>query len=558
MSNNTSQLDLGQLAVERNPQTKPTGMRKRSWLTKTVLPVAILAGFLGLFAWAARDSFLPAQSVTITPVMVSRAEFKQEGTPLFQAAGWIEPRPTPVMASSLASGVIREMLVVEGQHVAKGEPVATLIDTDAKLALAEAQSQHQLQQAEVRRAEATLSAAKVNLAKPIGLQVAVAEAETLLAKTQLELGNLPYALEAAQTRRELAAENVRRKELAGDAITGRLLREARAEMATATNARKELTAREPLLQMQLESLVRKRDALSENLQLLTNETRVLAEAEANLAVAQARTEQARLRIETAELRVERMIVRSPIDGCVLSVDARPGEWLSGMGSSSSAGSSAVVGLYDPKHLQVRVDVRLEDVPQVQIGLPALIETAALPSPIAGEVISVTTSADIQKNTLQVKVAVIDPPQVIKPEMLGKVTFLAPHSPVGQSQQSESPLRLFVPQALVTTSAAGASVWVADLTAGTAQRKTVELGRGTTAAGLVEVTNGLQPTDKLIVAGRESVAEGSRIRVAGEDRSLSSGNGSSGNGSSGNGSGGNWNSRNDQPAARTAQSPGSGS
>lgn len=520
MSSNPSQLDLSQLAVDRSPTATPALNGNRSWLTRVGLPVGILAGFVGLFGWAARDSFLPAQSITITPVVVSRAAIQQEGAPLFQAAGWIEPRPTPVVAASLAPGVIREILVVEGQHVANGEPVATLIDTDAKLALAGAQAQHSLQQAEVRRAEATLAAAKTNFAKPVGLRVALADAETLLAKTELELGNLPYALAAAKTRRELAAENVRRKALAGDAISGRLMREARAELATASNAINELAAREPSLRSQLKSLKQKQDALAEKLELLTDERRALAEAEANLAVAEAQAEQARLRVAVAELQLDRMVVKSPIQGCVLSLEARPGQWLQGVGSASSKGASAVVGLYDPKRLQVRVDVRLEDVPQVQLGQPARIETAALPAPIAGEVISVTTLADIQKNTLQVKVAVNDPPQVIKPEMLAKVTFLALPSPVVEEASDESRLRLFVPQSLVTTGDAGSMVWVADLTEKIARRKEVEVGQVAAAGGLVEITHGLQPTDKLIVAGRESVEPGMRIRVADEDRTLS--------------------------------------
>ena len=543
MSENSSQLDLSQLAVDRSQPEKATVKVKRSWLTRYILPFGILFGFLSLFVWAARDSFLPAQSITITPVVVSRAEIKQEGTPLFQAAGWVEPRPTPVVATALAPGVIREMLVIEGQKVEKDEPVALLIDTDAQIVLAEAQAKHTLQQAEVRRAEAALAAAKINLAKPVSLQASLADAGALLAETKLALGNLPFALEAAKTRQTLAVENVRRKELAGDAVIGRLLREARAELANATNAVNELTAREPTLKMQLTSLEQKRDALAEKLKLLTDETRAVAEAEANLAVAKSRAEQTRLAVEAAELQLARMTVRSPIAGRVLSLEARPGQSLSGINPHSSQGSSAVVGLYDPHSLQVRVDVRLEDVPQVQIGQPALIETAALPAPITGEVISVTTFADIQKNTLQVKVAVNEPPEVIKPEMLGKVTFLAPPSPVVQEEEGISPLRLFVPQSLVASTEGGASVWVADLTASLAKRKTVELGRGATDDGLVEITNGLQPTDKLIVAGRESIVEGTRVRVTGEDRTLS---------------GGNWNSQGGQPAARTAQASGSDS
>lgn len=536
MSEQPSRLDLSQLAVDRSGSAKKPRVRiKRSWFTKYVLPLGILAGFLGLFGWAARDSFLPAQSITITPVLVSRAEIKREGTPLFQAAGWIEPRPTPVVASALAAGVIEELFVIEGQHVKKGEPVARLIGSDAKLALAEARAAHDLQRAEVSRAEATLAAAQANYAQPTQLRATLAEAGARLHETEVAISNLPYAIETAKSRLQLAEENERRKELAGQAISGRVLREARAGLAAAKNTLAELIARKPKLEAQAESLREKRDALGEQLRLLTNETRAVAEAEANLAAAKARLDQTRLRVEVAELTMSRMVVRSPIDGCVLSLDARPGQWLSGVGSAQ--GTSAVAGLYDPQSLQVRVDVRLEDVPQVLIGQPAQIETAALGSPIEGEVISVTTFADIQKNTLQVKVAITDPPAVIKPEMLGKVTFLAPPSPVMEGEPSESPLKLFVPQSLVSAGEGSANVWVVDLTAGVAQRKAIEVGRGTTEDGLVEVTSGLLPTDKLIVAGRESVTEGSRVRVSGEDKSLV---------------GGAWNSPSTRPAALTAQ------
>ena len=40
----------------------------------------------------------------------------------------------------------------------------------------------------------------------------------------------------------------------------------------------------------------------------------------------------------------------------------------------------------------------------------------------------TAQADIQKNTLQVKVAIDHPPPQIKPEMLARVTFLAANPP----------------------------------------------------------------------------------------------------------------------------------
>ena len=65
MSEKSSQLDLSQLAVDRGaPANEEALQAKRSWFTKYVLPLGILVGFLGLFGWAARDSFLPAQAIT--------------------------------------------------------------------------------------------------------------------------------------------------------------------------------------------------------------------------------------------------------------------------------------------------------------------------------------------------------------------------------------------------------------------------------------------------------------------------------------------------------------
>jgi HlyD family secretion protein len=507
-------LDLSQLAVDRAPKAIADAVPKRSWVTRYLLPGGIFVAFATLFTWAARDTFLPATTVTITPVVVSRVEIKQEGTPLFQAAGWVEPRPTAVIASSLAPGVIEELLVVEGQTVAKDEPVAKLIDADANISLREAQSTLQLREAELKRAEASLAAAQANFQQPSELLVIQADAEAKLANTQLKLGNLPYQLEAARSRKTFAVESLARKEQIGEAVAGKVVREARAELAAASSALDELASREPTLRAELTALVRKRDALAKQLELMTNERRAVSVAESEVDAARAIADQARLAVETAKLNFDRMTVRAPIAGRVLSLEARPGQRLNGSNNLGEQGTSAVVSLYDPASLQIRVDVRLEDVPRVQIGQAANIETAALEQPITGKVLSVTTRADIQKNTLQVKVGIDAPPDVIKPEMLAKVTFLAP-PPIEDVVEGEQPLRIFAPQALVNSD----SVWVADLTAKVARLQAVKTGLSAAVGGLVEITDGLNPTDKLIVGGRESLTDGARIRIAGADSSL---------------------------------------
>ena len=162
-------VDLRQLAVERPDPAVRKIVRKRSWLTRWVIPTTIIVGFLGVVGWSARERWLPAKLVTVTPVILARAESQTAGTPLFQAAGWIEPRPTPTMVSALVEGVVEKLFVTEGQEVAFGQPLAKLYDADVRLALREAETTEQLRQAELDSALATLKAAQVNVDQPVSL-----------------------------------------------------------------------------------------------------------------------------------------------------------------------------------------------------------------------------------------------------------------------------------------------------------------------------------------------------------------------------------------------------
>src|SRR5882724_5018944 len=108
----SANVDLRQLAVRRDGPAIPAPPRRpRHLLSRYLLPGAVLVGFLAVAGWAARDSLLPSRPVTVVPVLTTRAEIRQGGTPLFQAAGWVEPRPTPVLVTALAEGVIDKLLV---------------------------------------------------------------------------------------------------------------------------------------------------------------------------------------------------------------------------------------------------------------------------------------------------------------------------------------------------------------------------------------------------------------------------------------------------------------
>lgn len=512
----SSPIDLRQLAVER-PAESPLP-RRRHRLMRWGLPLAIVAGFASLLAWSARDHWLPARPVTVAPVLLVRADVQQAGTPLFQAAGWIEPRPTAVVASALVEGVVQELLVIEGQEVEAGQPLARLVDADARLAMQEAEAELALRSAERDSIRASLAAAQTNLDQPVHLQAALAESEAALAALDLEIENLPFALRAAEARQKLARQDLEGKQSVADAIPGRTLQRAQSEFDAATAAVEELRQRAPGLQAQRQAAGRKAEALRTQLELKTDETRALGQAKANLAVAEARLSQARLAVESARLRLERSTIRAPIAGRILSLHAHPGQRLMGLAAASERDASTVATLYDPRQLQVRADVRLEDVPQVQLGQGVQIRTSAASRPLSGRVLAVVSQADIQKNTLSVKVAIDDPPAVIRPEMLAQVTFLAPEVDAPSIEDEQSPLRLLVDRELIAATDGGDFVWVAEAGRTVARRRSVQVGHAT-AGGLVEITHGLSALDRLIVQGRDGLSDGQRIRVVGEDRSL---------------------------------------
>ncbi len=511
------QLDLSKLALDRSPPDasgKQPG--RRHWVSRYVLPVGILLGFVILLGAAAGRQLFPQQSVTVVPVIVRRGEVQQAGAALFQAAGWIEPRPTSVSVAALAPGVIEELLVVEGQKLAKDEPIARLITIDAEIAVEQARATLAIREGELERAQAEQVAASTRLEQPVHLEADLADAQSLLARATTELEKLPFLIRAAEAKSAFTLSSLEGKQAAKEAIAGVIIEQAAKDHAAATAELDELQQRQPHLKREIDALQKKVSAVERQLTLLVEERRQAAEAKAGVVSATALRDEAGLRLRQAELTLARTVVRAPIAGRVLRLVASPGTRVAGLSQTARQSSSTVIEMYDPARLQVRADVRLEDVPMVTPGAPVTIETASSGSAIQGRVLQPTSSANIQKNTLEVKVELIDPPSAVRPEMLVTATFLAPAT---QSQTPElvETERLFVPEQLLQNGDQGSFVWIVDADS-RAVRRTVTAG-GAGADGLVEIAAGLNAADKLIVSGAENLSTGDTVVVTGEDRSF---------------------------------------
>ena len=186
----TYEVDVKQLAIVRSEAPTNTIRRRPRLLTRYVIPGALVVGFAAVALWAAQDVLRPPQPVWVVPVLASQSAVQSEGTPLFQAAGWIEPRPTPIRVAALAPGVIQRLLVVQDQAVKAGEAVAELVPQDAKLMHDRALANVKLREAEQQEMQAALKAARTRLQQPVHLEAALGEAEATLAEVATALKNM--------------------------------------------------------------------------------------------------------------------------------------------------------------------------------------------------------------------------------------------------------------------------------------------------------------------------------------------------------------------------------
>lgn len=455
-------------SLSRPDDARAPTRRVPAWL----LPLGIAAGFLLIFLALFRDRLLPARDVDVAIVLttpgVSDApaavppETNKNATPgrmLFQASGWIEPDPFPIKASALIDGVVDSVNVLEGESVEKGQPLATLVAADARLALKSAeQNQRVLASAHASHLGAILTVRK-------------------------KLTSAQAAIEAARTMEDEAEDQFRRIERLPDGAVSRV---------DVVSAKLRL-AREKAQRSMAETGA---DEINADISRLDLETQVKLD---ELTAAE-------IGVEKARLALDRTRVSAPISGRVLRLVATPGE--KRMLSMDEADSSTIAILYDPAKLQVRVDVPLADAAGLQVGQAVKIHCSLLPERgFHGEVTRITGEADLQRNTLQAKVRILDPVDVLRPEMLCRAEFLAQATAADPSSPAPPPggsLSMWVPENAVVDG----KIWICD-----PRDKRVEVRTAgftsETREGYRRVSSGIKPGE-WVVATPQDLRSGQRV------------------------------------------------
>lgn len=453
---------------------------RKSWRDRaaSLLPWGLLSGFAALLSLVMGDRLVPTRTVSVARVVVLPGEsgspmatsVESGAPPLFQASGWVEPDPLPVKATALIDGVVKEVHVLEGEAVRKGQLLATLIDDDAKLKL--------------RTAESRLESLKA-------LTDAQREQPAII---RSEIATLDKRVAAAEARRAELEDQVKRFDSLATAGSGAV---AEREVAL---ARLQLATQEA----EIAALRTGEEELLGKLRLQEATTR---DFEARLA--EAKTEVDRRRLE-----LERTRIHSPLDGVVLRLVALPGQ--KRMLAMDDPDSSTIAVLYEPAHLQARIDVPLAEAAKLAPGQEVRLRSSLFRERVFhGVVTRIAGEADLQRNTLQAKVRIEDPDPRLRPEMLCRAEFFAPSLTAEAHSAGAKPvtgeLRIFAPEAALTRiEGTQAVVWKIDATGERVVPVTVALGTERREDHRLAL-DGLLPGDRVVIDPPDDLEPGERVR-----------------------------------------------
>lgn len=445
---------LGTRAAASSPPPPHPRAGRHRWFALAVISLVVLFAALTWRRW------IPPTMVQVVRVEALAGDGKATtgNTQIaFQAAGWIEADPFLTEISALIDGTVTEVPVLAGQAVAEGTIIARLNDDDQRL--------------RVTLAEATLARA----------EAAQRLADARVIEAEAELARLPARLAAATAERDERRDRAKRLEASGSAVA---LGERDRALLLATAAEHQLT-----------------DLQGSDAVLRAGVAATRAEvAERAAAVAEARTALAQ-----ATLALERTVIRAPHAGVIQRLLVRPGVKL--MVSGDLHGAATAAELYDPAHLQVRVDVALADVGRLTVGQRARITCEALGDRVLdGTVTRIDGMADVARNTLQAKVALATSDPLLRPEMLCRVQFLGGTTATGTTGR----VRLLLPASAVGESGnTQREVWTIDAD-DRARRVRVRLGDR--SGDQIEVLDGLTAGGWVIRDPPNGLSVGERVRA----------------------------------------------
>jgi len=211
-------------------------------------------------------------------------------------------------------------------------------------------------------------------------------------------------------------------------------------------------------------------------------------------------EDAKLELERARRTEERNILITPIDGVILKLARNEDGQLMANGQLVSPNQViAQIAPLDP--LIADVDLVGSDIAAVRPGLEARVRYHAWPHrELAGRVLRLAPMVDQRTRALRAEVEVDNADQVLRPGMFVEVTL------IGERREGVP----VVPRRALTDRGGRRVVFV--LRGQRVEQRAVEVGLGDDE--IVEIRSGVEPGDRVVVRGLETLTDQMTVRVTG--------------------------------------------
>jgi RND family efflux transporter MFP subunit len=226
----------------------------------------------------------------------------------------------------------------------------------------------------------------------------------------------------------------------------------------------------------------------------------------------ARLERARKEVIVAEqtLAVQRQLVddmeiRAPFSGVVVAKAAQPGEMISPISAGGGFTRTGICSIVDMDSLEVEVDVNEAYINRVKAKQPVEVTLNAYPDyRIPADVIAIIPTADRNKATVRVRIALLERDARVLPDMGVRVAFLEEKKV--EEKPAAAPAGVFVPTNAARQDEGGAFVFVVD--GDRARRRPVVVGER--KRDVVQITSGVAAGERVIAEQTEGLADGVRI------------------------------------------------
>lgn len=485
-----SNVDLSALRIDESAQAVPRRPVGQRLLVLAVIGIAlaVTATFLWPILW-------PPRAVHMAPVRAAGQTSQQSTIATTEAVGWVEADPYAIIVRPLVSGHIESLMVLEGDLLKAGETlIAKLASADLLAARDRAVASTAEHEAARARATADQTMAAQRLTQNADARLRVQQAMLQSSATDTKLMTARARLRETKAQAVSATAHLKaqqRLEQAGQSYPVALER-AQAEADSA--AAKVMANQEEIAGFQRELAAHQKNI--ELCEQLAGDPVDLRGAHAVASAAVKETEaalsKARVEQQIAERELGWATVRSPVDGVVLRLEAEPGDMV-------GHGTKGIVAIYQPGELRARIDVPLDSLAGIHDGQKVEVTSEAIGDVVVhGVVQRLQHETDLLKNTLQVKIGLIDPPALLRPETLCRARFLASE----QSGEAATIRAFRVPKDAVRDG----NVFVFDPAKGIARGITVEvLGE----AGTDRIVRGeLSPTQVVVT---DAVTDGEAVR-----------------------------------------------